>query len=614
MPKNNKKRKSRRKFNQDSDVSIISSNTKEEITVGPVELPSIMTVGELSLIISQSNVDTIKSLMRLGIMATVNETIEFDVAAKVAASFEIGVLKPKEKESSNIDSKIGADDSLTEDNAITRPPIITVLGHVDHGKTTLLDRIRGESVVDSEAGGITQSIGAYQTLYKEKQLTFIDTPGHQSFTSMRANGVQVTDIVILVVAADDGVMPQTIEAIDHAKAAGVPMVIAINKMDVPGADVGRLKGQLAEHDIVVEDYGGDVVSVEISALKGDGIDSLLDSLLLVAEIEELKGNPDRFGVGVVIESLVEKSKGIMATILVKSGTIRIGDYIISGTTRGRIKTMVDGFEKNILEAGPSTPVKVLGLSPMPLSGDQFDIVENDRTAREIVASREKYSRSRQESKSQTTMEEVLRRVHSSDAKELRLVVKTGTYGSVDAVNRALGQVSDSDVQVKILRSAPGSVSESDVMLASASDAMIVGFETSLDQGAKGLAGNHNIVISLYDVIYNLVDDIRNSAKSLLDPSYTQSVIGHALVQEIFPRGKRERIAGIRITDGTFKRNSRLRVIRSGEVLHEGAITSMKHLSENVRELTNNFEGGVMIDGFHSYEEQDILEAYEVITN
>jgi|TARA_B100001971_G_C18264822_1_gene590958 translation initiation factor IF-2 len=613
MPKNNKKLNRRRKFKRNSDISTVSSDTKQEIVVGPVELPSMMTVGELSLIISQSNVDTIKSLIRLGIMATVNETIEFDVAAKVAASFEIGVLKPKEKESSNVDSKIGVDDSLTEDNAITRPPIITVLGHVDHGKTTLLDRIRGESVVDSEAGGITQSIGAYQTLYKEKKLTFIDTPGHQAFTSMRANGVQVTDIAILVVAADDGVMPQTIEAIDHSKAAGVPMVIAINKIDVTGADVGRLKGQLAEHDIVVEDYGGDVVSVEISALKGDGIDSLLDSLLLVAEIEELKGNPERFGVGVVIESLVEKSKGIMATILVKSGTIRIGDYIISGTTRGRIKTMVDGFGKNILEAGPSTPVKILGLSSMPLSGDQFDVVENDRTAREIVASREKYSRSRQESKSQTTMEEVLRRVHSSDAKELRLVIKTGTYGSVDAVNRAIIQLSDSDVQVKILRSAAGSVSESDVMLASASDAMIVGFETSTDQGARSLANNHNIVISLYDIIYNLVDDIRNSAKSLLDPSYKQSVIGHALVQEIFPRGKRERIAGIRITDGIFKRNSRLRVIRSGETLHEGVITSMKHLSENVRELTNNFEGGVMIDGFHNYEEQDILEAYELVT-
>ena len=613
MAKNNKKLNRRRKFKQNSDIATISSDTKQDIVVGPVELPSIMTVGELSSIISQSNVDTIKSLMRLGIMATVNETVEFDVAAKVAASFEIGVLKPKDKESSNIDSKIGVDDSLTEDNAITRPPIITVLGHVDHGKTTLLDRIRGESVVDSEAGGITQSIGAYQTLYKEKQLTFIDTPGHQAFTSMRANGVQVTDIAILVVAADDGVMPQTIEAIDHSKAAGVPMVIAINKIDVPGADVGRLKGQLAEHDIVVEDYGGDVVSVEISALKGDGIDSLLDSLLLVAEIEELKGNPERFGVGVVIESLVEKSKGVMATILVKSGTIRIGDYIISGTTRGRIKTMVDGFGKNILEAGPSTPVKILGLNSMPLSGDQFDVVENDRTAREIVASREKYSRSRQENKSQTTMEEVLRRVHSSDAKELRLVIKTGTYGSVDAVNRAIIQLSDSDVQVKILRSAAGSVSESDVMLASASDAMIVGFETSTDQGARNLANNHNIVISLYDIIYNLVDDIKNSAKSLLDPSYKQSVIGHALVQEIFPRGKRERIAGIRITDGILKRNSRIRVIRSGEILHEGAITSMKHLSENVRELTNNFEGGVMIDGFHSYEEQDILEAYELVT-
>jgi len=609
MPKNKKKNINNTSLSTDNFDT--KNADKDENKVSPVELPPTMTVGELSSIISKSNVDTIKSLMRQGIMATVNQSVEFDIAAKVAASFGIGVIKPIDKESSKVDSSIGKDETIDESTAEVRPPVITILGHVDHGKTTLLDKIRGGSVVDSEAGGITQNIGAYQTIHNGKKITFIDTPGHEAFTSMRANGAQVTDISILVVAADDGVMPQTIEAIDHSRAAGVPIVVAINKIDSPGADIDRVKGQLVEQDLIVEDYGGDVVSTEISALKGEGIDSLLESLVLVSEIEELKTNVDKDGMGIVIEASIDKNKGITATVLVKSGTVKLGHSIVVGTSRGRIKSMTDGFGNNIDHATASTPVKILGLNTVPNTGERLDVVENDKVARNIVSSREKYSKITPEERSPTTMLEVMRKVHSSEAKELRLVVKTGAYGSIDAVERALAQLSGSDVQLKLLRSATGAITESDIMLASASDAMVVGFETISDRGAKSLAESEGVVIRLYDVIYNLIDDVKNAAKSLLDPTYKEMVIGHALVQEIFPRGKRQKIAGVRVTSGSIKRNSRLRVLRGGDLLHDGVITSMRHLSENVRELSNNFEGGIMIDGFHDYEERDELEAYEL---
>ena len=340
----------------------------------PVELPAQTTVGELADILEASNVDTIKALMRLGVMATVNETVEFEVAAKVAASFEIGVLKPKDRIESQASIKVGVDDELTDDNAVVRPPVITVLGHVDHGKTTLLDAVRGASVVDSEAGGITQSIGAYQVVKGDQQLTFIDTPGHAAFTQMRANGARVTDIAVLVVAADDGVMPQTLEAIDHAKAAGVPIIVAINKIDAPGADIDKTNAQLAEHDIIVESYGGDVVAVSMSALKGEGIDDLLESLLLVAEIQELKANPDRSGIGVVIESHMDRTRGSVASVLVRSGMVRVGDNVVAGTFRGRIKSMLDGFGEVVKEAGPSTPIEVLGLNGTPAAGDKLSLI------------------------------------------------------------------------------------------------------------------------------------------------------------------------------------------------------------------------------------------------
>jgi translation initiation factor IF-2 len=584
---------------------------EEKVQRSPVQLPPETTVGELAEILEMSNVDTIKALMRLGVMATVNETIEFGIAAKVAASFEIGVLKPKDREESAAAVKVGVDDNLTEDNSVTRPPVITVLGHVDHGKTTLLDSIRGENVVDNEAGGITQSIGAYQVVKDGQALTFIDTPGHAAFTQMRASGAQATDIAVLVVAADDGVMPQTLEAIEHAKAAGVPIIVAINKIDAPGADLDRTNAQLAEHEIIVESYGGDTVAVPVSALKGDGIDDLLESLLLVAEIQELKANPERAGIGVVIESHMDRSRGAVASVLVRSGTVRTGDNVVAGMFRGRIKQMVDGFGDIVTEAGPSTPIEVLGLNGIPAAGDQFDVVANDREGRDLVTTRERLASKRKDTRAATTMAEVMRRVQQSGAKELLVVIKTGTHGSIDAVHRAVEQVSNDEVQVRVLSAASGVINESDILLASASNAMVMGFETTVEPGARRQSDAEGVAIRTYDIIYNLIDEVEEAARGLLEPERKSVVLGHANILEVFTHGKREQIAGIRVTDGMLKRSGRMRVIRGGDEIFDGAITSMRHLKESVRELANNFEGGVKIDGFHEYQEGDILEGYEI---
>lgn len=584
---------------------------EDSVPRSPVELPATSTVGELADILEMSNVDTIKALMRLGIMATVNETVEFDVAARVAASFEIGVLKPKDREESAASTKVGVDNELTDENASTRPPVITVLGHVDHGKTTLLDAIRGSTVVDSEAGGITQSIGAYQVNKEGQSLTFIDTPGHAAFTQMRASGAQVTDIAVLVVAADDGVMPQTIEAIDHARAAGVPIIVAINKIDAPGADIDKTNAQLAEHEIIVESYGGDTVAVTVSALKGDGIDDLLESLLLVAEIQELKANSDRPGIGVVIESHMDRSRGSIASVLVRSGIVRTGDNVVAGTYRGRIKSMVDGFGDVVPEAGPSTPIEVLGLNGTPAAGDQFDVVASDREGRDLVTTRERLASKRKASRAATTMAEVMRRVQLSDAKELIVVIKTRNHGSIDAVRRAVEQVSNDEVQVRVLSASSGAINESDILLASASNAMVMGFETNVETGARKHADTEGVTIRTYDIIYNLVDEVEDAVRGLLEPERKVVVTGHANILEVFTHGKREQIAGVRVTDGVLKRSGRMRVFRGGDEIFDGAITSMRHLKDSVRELTNNFEGGIKVDGFHEYQEGDVLEGYEI---
>ena len=559
----------------------------------------------------RSNVDTIKSLMRTGVMATVNEVVDFETAARVAASFKVPVLKPKDREESTAGIKVGVDEELTAENAQTRPPIITVLGHVDHGKTTLLDAIRGTTVVDSEAGGITQSVGAYQVRKEDNLLTFIDTPGHEAFTSMRASGAQVTDIAVLVVAADDGVMPQTREAIDHARAADVPIVVAINKIDLAAADLDRTRAALADNNIIVEEYGGDIVSVQVSALKGDGVGDLLDALVLVAEISELQANPERAGLGVVIESHMDRSRGPMSTIVVRSGTVRKGDNVVAGVQRGRVRDMVDGFGENVDEAGPSTPIEVLGLGGLPAIGDQFEVVPNEKTARQLVETRRRIAARRGETRQSTTLAEVMRSVHRGEFKKLAVVIKASTQGSMDAVRRAVEQLSTPEVQVNVVLAAAGAITESDVMLAAASDAIVVGFESELDTGAAQLAAARGVSIRSYRIIYDLIDDVQAAVSGLVEPEEREVVTGHALIQEVFPLGRRNSIAGVRIIDGTIRRNSRIRVKRSGNELFSGRVASMRHLRDNVRELGTNFEGGIVLDGFDDFEVQDILESYEI---
>jgi translation initiation factor IF-2 len=584
---------------------------ERQIPTEPIEIPAVLTVGELAEKIGTDPVETIKLLMRRGLMMTVNDPVDFANAAAVAGSIGVKVLRPQEEEESIAGDNVGVEEVVEEDpDAELRPPVITVLGHVDHGKTTLLDSIRGSAVVDTEAGGITQSIGAYQVDKDGQKLTFIDTPGHEAFTMMRARGAQVTDIVILVVAADDGIMPQTDEAINHAQAAEVPMVIAINKSDLPGADPERVKRELSERSILVESWGGDVVSVEVSAFKGDGIDDLLENLTLLAEVQELKANPNTPGVGVCLEAHIDPSKGSLTTILVRSGTIKLGDQIVVGKSRGRVKGLVDGYGNAVKSAGPSAVVEVMGLSSVPEPGIRLDVVANEKTARQIVEKRERADRGG-DGRSLATLSEVMRRLNAGDAEELSVIIKTGTQGSIDALRRSAERISDDEVQINLIHVATGPVNESDVMLAAASGAIIMAFETGTQAGAEKQAGIHGVDIRQYNIIYNLVDDLRSAGRGLLAPIENEVILGHAVVQAIFPAGRRYRVAGVRVMDGEIPRQSSIRIKRNDEAVYTGQIASLRHFKDDVRELAAGLEGGVGVEGFIDFQEGDILEVFEI---
>lgn len=547
--------------------------------------------------------------MRGNMMVAMNDTVDFEVAARVATRLGVLVRKPADVEVSDASRRIESGDS--EAKLVPRAPVVAVMGHVDHGKTTLLDAIRGTNVVESEAGGITQGIGAYQITHNGQPVTFIDTPGHEAFTAMRARGAQATDIAVIVIAADDGVMPQTIEAINHAKAANVPVVIAVNKVDLPDADPNRSKTELLEHDIIVEDFGGDIVAVEVSALNRQGIDDLIDSILLVAEISELTGDPDRPAIGVVVESTLDIQRGPLATVLIRSGTVNTGDNIIAGDKSGRVRRMIDGFGNEVQSAGPSTPVEILGLSGVPETGEQFEVVPSAQSVRQVLEARRLDDTGSHDLTRQSTMAEVMRHRSSYDAAEMNIVAKTGSQGTIDAVRRAIDGLSSSDVQVKLLHAATGPISESDVMLASASNAMIVGFETTIDPTAERVARAQGVPIKTYDIIYTMIDDVRSAVRTMKEPEQEEVILGRATVLEIFPHGRRERIAGLRVNSGVLRRNARMIVRRRGEQIFEGAISSMRHFDQNVRELTTNFEGGVVLDGFHEYEQGDELVCYEM---
>ena len=576
---------------------------------GPVDLPAEISVAELAEVIRRSPIEIIKELMRLNMMVAMNDSVDFEVAATVSVRLGVRVRKPTEVEESEASDRIGVDDEETD--AQPRPAVVAVMGHVDHGKTTLLDAIRGTNVVEGEAGGITQSIGAYQIDHEGQLITFIDTPGHEAFTAMRARGAQATDIAVIVVAADDGVMPQTVEAINHAKAAQVPVVIAVNKIDLPGADPTRVKTELLEQDVIVEDLGGDVLAVPVSALNGDGVSDLIDNLLLLAEVSEFTADPDRPAIGVVVEANLDRFRGPLATVIVRSGSVRVGDTVVAGDKFGHVRRMMNGFGNEVQEAGPSAAVEILGLNGVPESGQQFEVVEDERDARFRIDTRLRQEQRRPDSSRPSTLAEVLRHRQSYDAAELNLVAKTGAQGTIDAIRRAVDGLSSPDVQVKLLHAATGPISESDVMLASASDAMIVGFETTVEPAAARLANQESVPIKTYDIIYTMIDDVKQAATRLTEPEQEQVILGRATVLQIFPHGRRERIAGVRVNSGLLRRNARMTVTRRGEEIFEGAVMSMRHFDENVREIATNYEGGVVLDGFHDYEEGDVITCYEM---
>ena len=578
--------------------------TTRKVTLKALPLGEAVSVGALAEKMQVDPVQVIKQLMRAGIFASINQAVDFETAAVIARPFGFAARKIEEASGLGLS---GVTEDSSSSSLASRPAVVTILGHVDHGKTTLLDAIRSTNVVDKEAGGITQHIGAYQVLHNNSPITFIDTPGHEAFTAMRARGAQVTDIAILVIAADDGVMPQTSEAINHIKAAEVPIIVAINKMDSLEADPEKIRRQLAEHELLVEKWGGDVIDAEVSAKTGDGLGDLLENIELVAEMAELKADPKRPGVGVVVEAELDRNRGVACTVLVQTGTLHVGDFIVVGSVRGRVKALVSDKGERVTTAGPSMPVEVLGLSELPVAGDRLIVVEDEKSARGAVEQKlrdEDLNRMKR-----ATLEDVGSLISSGQAKELCLILKTDVQGSVDAVRQSLEQLNTTETQVRIVHSATGAITETDVLLAVASEAIIIGFNVKPDQGAQRLADHDNVQIRLYNIIYRLTEDIEKALSGLLEPETQDFVEGTAEVRAIFALGRTRKSAGCYITDGKFTRGDRARVLREGEEIFDGSIAGLKRFKDDVREVLSGYECGVSLDGFNDFIEGDIIEAH-----
>ncbi len=576
----------------------------------PLDLPPAVTVADLAAVMEVGPVEVIKELMRSGHMFTINDVIEHDMASVVAPSFGWGVLPLNAESSADSGSTslvFSAEEEEDQDALRPRPPVVVILGHVDHGKTTLLDTIRSANVVEGEAGGITQHIGAYQIDHDDTTITFIDTPGHEAFTAMRARGAQVTDIAILIVAADDGIMPQTIEAIDHARAAEVPIVVAINKTDLPNSDQERVKRQLAENNLLIEEWGGDIICVPVSALRGDGIDELLENIIVLSEISEFQANPERYGLGVVIDARRDKSRGSVVTLLIQTGTLEVGDSIVVGATRGKIRAMFDHEGNRIESAGPSAPVEILGLSGLPDPGELFEAAENEREARQIATENEREAQI--ERSAGPTLEDVHTRIQMGEVKALNLIVKTDVQGTVEPVRGALERLNTQATRVNIVHIASGGITESDILLAVASKAIIIGFGSPPEQGASALAKQEGVEIRSYDVIYHMTEDIERALTGMLEPVFRDVLEGRAAVRAVFNLGRRAKAAGIYVNDGRIARGATLRVTRGGRKIAEGEIASLRHFQNDVREIVNGLEGGVTIDGFDDWQEEDLIEAY-----
>ena len=586
------------------DNEIKQSSTDLVGGLQPLAIPSSITLGDLAEVMNVSNVELIKEFIRRGYMLTVNEVVEYEVAASVTPSFGYQAIEIKDDKPASL--VINNEDSSPE-LLESRPPVVTILGHVDHGKTTLLDSIRKANVVDTEAGGITQHIAAYQIQHNNNIITFLDTPGHEAFTAMRMRGAQVTDVAVLVVAADDGIMPQTIEAINHVKAAQVPIIVAINKIDRADANTEKVRQQLLEHELIVEDFGGEVVSVPVSAINGDGVPDLLENILLVAEISELKANPKELAKGVIVESRIDKNRGVIATALVQTGTLKPTQSIIVGENRARVRAMFDDRGSRISYAEPSQPVEILGLSDMPQAGDLFYSVSDEKTARKIV---EKIQRENQSKVSSNfRLQDLHARIESGEIKALNIIIKTDVQGSIDAVENALSQISTDQEMINVIHSSSGSITENDVMLALASEAIILGFCTRVEPGARILADQESIQINLYSIIYQLVDDMKTSLNSIREPEYQDIIEGRATIRAVFGLGRSTVIGGFYVNEGKVSRGTTVKIIRDNSEIFAGMISSLKHFNNDVSDVSNGLEGGIVLDGFNSYQEGDILECH-----
>jgi translation initiation factor IF-2 len=555
--------------------------------------------------------------MANGVMANINQQIDFDTAAIVAA--EMGYDATLELQEAGGEEEIGEIPlwrrviaNEDPEDLTYRPPIVTILGHVDHGKTTLLDAIRNTNVVEDEVGGITQHIGAYQVEHNDRQITFLDTPGHAAFTAMRARGAQGADIVVLVVAADDGVMPQTREAIAHAKAAQIPLVVALNKIDKPNADPERVNQQLAEIGLVPDEWDGDTIIVPLSAKRQEGLEDLLEAILLVADNTDIRANPEGRVIGTVIEAEIDRSKGVMATLLIQNGTLNVGNIVVAGTAHGRLRAMFDHLGHQVQDAVPSAPVAVMGLNDVPVAGDLFQVVDTDKHARALTRERKNNLKSNAErEKSAVTLEQLFDKFQAGEIRELRLIIKADVQGSLEPIKSSLADLGSGDISINVLHAGTGNIGKNDIMLAAASKAIVLGFNVEADSAAQQVAETEGISIRLYDIIYRLIEDIEMAMKGMLEPETKESVLGHAEVREVFRISKIGNVAGCYVLDGELRRNALVRVLRDGEALFDGEISSLKHIQDDVTEVRTGFECGIKLKGYNDFETGDIIECYIV---
>ncbi|MBO7208593.1 MAG: translation initiation factor IF-2 [Clostridia bacterium] len=601
-----KKGKKNEKF--DKEEIKVNKEKKQKAEKITVAIGDEISVGDFAEKLGRPAAEVVKCLMMIGVMASVSQTIDFDTAALIATEFNAEV----EKEVIITDEDILFNDvEDKEEDLVDRSPVVVVMGHVDHGKTKLLDSIRKTNVIDTEAGGITQHIGAYRVRINDRDITFLDTPGHEAFTSMRARGAQVTDVAILVVAADDGIMPQTVEAINHAKAANINIIVAINKIDKETANPDLVKQQLTEYGLVPEEWGGDTICVPISALKGENVDTLLEMVLLVADMKELKANPNRLAKGTVIEAKLDKGRGPVATVLVQNGTLKTGDIVVAGTAVGKVRAMTDDKGRKVKTAGPCVPVELIGLSETPEGGDLFYVVTDERKAREVVENRkqkikEEYNKSTQQV---ISLDALFDQIEQGQIKDLNIIVKADVQGSVEAVTQSLVKLSNDEVRINVIHGAVGTVNESDIMLASASNAIIVGFNVRPSAATMDSAALKNVEIRLYRIIYQAIEEIEAAMKGMLEPTYRENVIGHAEIRQTFKVSGVGTIAGCYVTDGKIQRNSEVRIVRDGIVIHESMLNSLKRFKDDVKEVASGYECGLGVERYNDIKEGDVIECF-----